>query len=72
MIEVTHSITIATHNFKWADEFIGLECLHDAGTVIGWDGADEVLTSYGDCVLIKPTTDLRKGQTAVRLGKQIY
>ena len=72
LIEVTHSITIATHNFKWADEFIGLECLHDAGTVIGWDGADEVLTSYGDCVLIKPTTDLRKGQTAVRLGKQIY
>ena len=71
LIEVTHSITIATHNFKWADEFIGLDCFQDAGTVIGWDGDDEVCTPYSDCILIKPATDLRKGQTAVRLGKQI-
>jgi len=73
LIEVTHSIIIAIDNFKWADEFIGLECFQDAGTVtvIGWDGYDEVCTPYEDCILIKPTTNLRKGQTAVRLGKQI-
>jgi hypothetical protein len=71
LIEVTHSITIATDNFKWASEFTGFECFQAAGTVIGWDGDGEVFTPYGDCILVKPTTDLRKGQTAVRFGKQI-
>ncbi len=71
LIEVTHSITIATNNFKWADDFTGLECFQEAGTIIGWDGDDEICTPYGDCILIKPTTNLCKGHTAVRLGKQI-
>jgi hypothetical protein len=71
LIEVTHSITIATNNFKWADAFIGLECFQEAGTIIGWDGYDEICTPYDDCILIKSTTDLCKGHTAVRLGKQV-
>jgi hypothetical protein len=71
LIEVSHSITITTDDFKWSDEFIGLECFQDAGSVVGWDGGDEVCTPYDDCILVMPTNDLRKGQTAVRFGKQI-
>jgi hypothetical protein len=37
--------------------------------VIGHDGAQAVTTPYDNCVLIMPSMRLRKGETAVRLGR---
>ena len=71
LIEITHPITIATDDFRWADDFTGLECFQDAGSLIGWDGDKEICTPYDDCILIMPNSNLHKGGTAVRLGKQI-
>jgi hypothetical protein len=69
VIEVTHAVTIKTDRFAFAQPFRGLEVLHEAGTLIGRDDAEEVRTPYPGCVLIMPSQRLTRGQTAVRLGR---
>jgi predicted deacylase len=71
LIEVTIPVTIETEEFRFAERFTGFECLEKAGTLIGWDGDDEVRTPWDDCILIMPSRRLYKGQTAVRLGRKV-
>ncbi|MDH3660887.1 MAG: succinylglutamate desuccinylase/aspartoacylase family protein [Alphaproteobacteria bacterium] len=68
-IEVIGPVTIESSKFTFADEFQGMEVLAEAGTLIGHDGNNPVVTPYDDCVLIMPSMRLWKGQTAVRLGR---
>ncbi len=70
-IEVTDAVTIGSDGFAFADKFLGMEVLARAGTPIGTDGDRTVVTPYDDCVLIMPSRRLHKGQTAVRLGRQV-
>jgi len=69
LIEVTQAVTIDSDEFRFAAAYVGMEVIARAGTVIGHDGEREVLTPYDDCVLIMPSKRLRKGETAVRLGR---
>lgn len=69
IIEVTHPITIRSQTFRFARPFLGLDVIPQAGTLIGWDGDEEVRTPYDNCVLIMPSKRLYQGQTAVRLGR---
>jgi len=69
VIEVTEPVTIKSENFTFAEDFSGMDVLKDAGTIIGHDGDQVVVTPYDDCVLIMPSRRLWQGQTAVRLGK---
>jgi predicted deacylase len=71
VIEVTEAVTIQTDEFQFAGSFIGMEVLPKAGTPIGRDGTRPVVTPYDDCVLIMPTRRLKRGQTAVRLGRRV-
>ena len=50
-----------------------LEVIAEAGTLIGWDGDEEIRTPYDDCVLIMPSKRLRNqvGASAVRLGRLV-
>ena len=41
------------------------------GTILGWDGDNEVCTPYENCVLIMPNKLKGKGHSAVRFGKFI-
>ena len=70
-IEVTGPITIETDGFRFAQPFRGLEVIAEAGTVIGHDGDTPVATPYDNCVLIMPSRRLRRGESAVRLGRFI-
>lgn len=70
-IEVTHSITIQTREFRFLDEFKGMEMISKKGTVLGYDGELPIETPYDDCVLIMPGRRFNPGFTAVRLGKFI-
>ena len=70
-IQVTEAITISGANFEFVEDFRGLEVLPQKGTLIGRDNGREVLTPYGNCVLIMPSRRLVKGQTAVRLGRYV-
>ena len=70
-IEVTGPVTIETDDFHFVDDYRGLETIENAGTVIGHDGDKPVATPYDDCVLIMPSRRLRRGESAVRLGRFI-
>ena len=71
VVEVTQAVTIASDEFRFEAPYVGMEVIARAGTVIGHDGAQAVATPYDDCVLIMPSMRLRKGETAVRLGRII-
>lgn len=69
LIEVTHAVTVDGGPFRFIRDFQGLEVIAKAGTVIGHDGSEPVVTPYDDCVLIMPSRRLAPGLTAVRLGR---
>ncbi|MEE9559301.1 MAG: M14 family metallopeptidase [Acidiferrobacterales bacterium] len=71
LIEVTGPVTIKTDNFKFTQDFRGMELITAAGTVIGYDGDEAIKTPYDNCVLIMPSRRLRKGESAVRFGRFI-
>ena len=70
-IEVTEAVTIQSDRFEFLGEWSGMEVLPKAGTPIGRDGQRTILTPYDDCVLVMPTRRLKRGQTAVRLGRRV-
>lgn len=69
VVEVTQAVTIDSDAFRFAAPYVGMEVIARAGTLLGHDGEKEVLTPYDDCVLIMPSKRLRRGETAVRLGR---
>jgi predicted deacylase len=69
MIEVTHAVTVETDNFRFERDFTGLEVIGEADTVIAVDDERPIATPYDNCVLVMPSRNALKGQTAVRLGK---
>lgn len=68
-IEVTQGITIQTQEFRFLQEFVGLEVIPQKGTLLGYDGELPIETPYDDCVLIMPGRRFTPGFTAVRLGR---
>ena len=71
VIGVTGPVTIKTESFRFAQPYKGMEVIAKAGTVIGWDGDEEIRTPYDDCVLIMPSRRVMPGVTAVRFGRFI-
>lgn len=70
-IEVSGPVTIKTDNFRFVEEYQGFEVIEKAGTVLAYDGDEEVVTPYDNCVLIMPSKRLGPGGSAVRLGRFI-
>lgn len=69
VVAVTDAVTIEGPSFEFTQDFLGMEVIPRAGTVIAHDGGHEIRTPYDDCVLIMPSRRLLRGQTAVRLGR---
>jgi len=70
-IEVTQAVTIKNGNFQFIENYVGMEVIERAGTVIAHDGDTEIRTPHDNCVLIMPSRRNVPGQTAVRLGRFI-
>jgi len=70
-VEITGPITIETDNFRFVEDYVGLEVIEKEGTILGYDGVNPITTPHDNCVLIMPTRRMTKGATAVRLGKFI-
>jgi hypothetical protein len=68
-INVTTAVTIESQEFRFVEDFVGMEVIPKAGTIIGYDDETPVTTPYDDCVLIMPSRRMVAGQTAVRLGQ---
>jgi len=71
VIEVTDAVTVASDDFRFVVPYRGLEVISKAGTEIARDGGRAVVTPYDDCVLVMPSPQLTRGQTAVRLGRYV-
>jgi hypothetical protein len=71
LIEVTHAVTIKSPDFRFAENYRGLEVIPKKGSVLALDGAEPVTTPYDECVLVMPSRRLVPGQTAVRLGRYV-
>lgn len=70
-IEVTGPVTIESDDFRFAEDYRGLEVIAKAGSVIAYDGGNPVKTPYDGCVLIMPSRRLNPGASAVRLGRYL-
>ncbi len=68
-IEVTDVITIASDQFRFEVPVEGLAVIPAKGTLLAQDGEVAVTTPYDNAVLIMPTRNPRKGETAVRIGR---
>jgi len=68
-IEVNSLYTIKTESFRFVKNFVGLEIIEKAGTIIGHDGDEVIKTPHDDCILIMPTNRKTIGNSAVRFGK---
>jgi succinylglutamate desuccinylase len=71
-LEVTEPIIAKTMDFRFSEDFRGLELIEKAGTVIATDGDQDIVTPYDNCVLVQPSLrHLGAGVTVVRLAKII-
>ena len=70
-VEVTGPVTIESDGFRFIQEFMGLEVIPKAGSIIAYDGDKPIKTPYDDCVLIMPSRRLNPGASAVRLGRYV-
>ncbi|MEQ8708292.1 MAG: succinylglutamate desuccinylase/aspartoacylase family protein [Rhodospirillales bacterium] len=71
MWEVTAGVTAKTDNFNFVQEFIGMEVIEKAGTVIANDGGEEVVTPYDNCLLMMPNYTAGAGARRLRLCKRM-
>lgn len=71
VVEISEVITARTEMFRFCGDYVGMERIARAGTIIAEDGGVLVRTPYDDCVLVMPTPRARPGTTAIRLGRII-
>lgn len=70
-LEVTGPVVAKSSEFRFAEAYTGLEVIEQAGSVIGWNDGEPVLTPYDDCVLVMPSTrQARAGVTVVRFARR--
>ncbi len=69
--EVVDGIWSKTEHFKFTEDYVGMEVIEKAGTVIATDGSEEITTPHDDCLLMmpnhKPGANIRKLRLCRRL-----
>lgn len=66
---VIKTITARTNRFQFVREFQGGDLIAKAGTLIAYDGVEEIYTPEDNLVLIMPSLKVGHGHTAVRLAR---
>ncbi len=69
--EVSGPYTMKSAQFEFVQTFTGMETIARAGTVIGHDDGEPLLTPYDNCVLVMPNRRREAGQSAVRFARII-
>lgn len=64
-------MTPATDDFAFLRPFAALEVVPEPGTPIARDGTREIVTPYPNCFMVMPARRAARGQTAVRLGREL-
>jgi hypothetical protein len=70
-LHVTGAVVARSPRFFFTERFQGLETIAHAGTVIGDNDGEPVVTPHDDCVLVMPSTrQARRGVTVVRFARR--
>ena len=70
VIDVTEAVIARSMDFRFTEDYRGLEVIAKAGSVIAYDGLHPIRTPYDDCVLVMPSLrQLRSGVAVVRFGQ---
>jgi predicted deacylase len=70
-LEVTGPVVARSEKFFFTAPYAGLDCIPQAGTVIGDNDGEPVTTPYDDCVLVMPSVrQARAGVTVVRFARR--
>lgn len=74
-LRVTHAVAARGSDWRFAQDWQGLQVVPRAGTVLGYHGAGQdaeaVVTPYDDCTLVMPSTkQAMAGVTVVRLAQR--
>ncbi len=68
-VEVSGPYTVQSDDFTYAHIYEGMEIIEKQGTVIGNDGGQPVTTPYDNCVMVMPSLNIKRGESAVRYGR---
>jgi len=71
MWEVVDGITAKTDNFRFAEPYIGMEVIAEAGSVIAHDGDEAITTPHDDCLLMMPNHKAGAGMRKLRLCRRL-
>lgn len=72
VVSVTEAVVAKSTEFRFEDDWKGLECIPKAGTPVARDGELVWKTPYDDTVLVMPSlAHVKPGNTMVRLGRYI-
>jgi len=71
MWEVVDGIWSKTDQFKFTEDYIGMEVIEKAGTVIAVDGDEEVVTPHDECLLMMPNYKPGANMRKLRLCKRL-
>lgn len=71
MLKVTGAVVSKTDDFRFVDDFHGLESFASAGAVIATDGGEDIVTPHDDCFLVMPNPHARKGMRVLRFASEM-
>lgn len=70
IVKVTEPVVATSMDFRFIEDYTGLETFSEAGSIIAWRDGKQITTPYANCVLVMPSVrQLRPGVTVVRLGE---
>lgn len=71
-MQVSHAVVARSRQFRFTEDFRGLEVIEKAGTLIALDSGLEIRTPCDHCILVMPSLrQLAPGVTVVRFARRI-
>lgn len=68
-VTVTDTVPALTSRFVFVKTFRSGDVIKKAGTLLAFDGSEEIRTPYENCLLVMPNLRPMRGHTAVRLAR---
>lgn len=73
VLKVTDAVVATSMNLTFSEPYQGMECIAQAGTVIGQDNGTPIVTPYDNCFLVMPSLrQLKPGVTVVRFAQTYH
>jgi hypothetical protein len=72
VLQVTDAVVATTPELRFAEPWANGQRLPRAGTLLGWDGGQAIVTPADDCTIVMPSLrQLRVGVTVMRLARPL-